>query len=168
MIRLARRQQEGHRHTGAGQCRQDERQQYVHGRPDRRWRPVCHGRGEPGTVLATQLRKINLFTATPVGDPAGSRTLMSRSLAAGLSLRHDEALSARAAGGRQLRHAVVPAAEGRGRVVSGPHGHQPRHREERLRVHPSGGVTVGTDHVNGPRRRVTRGRASTSRKASRC
>lgn len=87
-----------------------------------------------------------------IGDPTGSRTLMSSSYVSGLSLRHDEDL-------------------GHGRIACGNYdtqtyqpllfevesfqvhtGVSPAARAEHLRVHPSGGVTVGTgaDHAQDP------------------
>ena len=101
------------------------------------------------TVLARQLPKINQLTGE-VGDPSGSRTLMSQSLISGLSLRHDEDI-------------------GHGRVAVGNYdtqtyqpllfeiesfqihtGVSPGVRLERVRVHPGGGVTVGTVHTTDP------------------
>ena len=100
--------------------------------------------------FAAQLRKIDLFTETPVGDPAGSRTLLSRSLVSGLSLRHDEALAeGRLAVGNYDTQVYQPL---KIEVESFQihTGISPGTREERLRVHPSGGVTVGMNHVNDP------------------
>lgn len=109
--------------------------------------------GEVNPVrLAEQKAKIDLFTDTPVGDPSGSRTVMSKSLVSGLSIRHEEDL-------------------GRGRLSVGNYdtqlyqpllfeveefqvhtGVSPGDRVEHLRVHPDGGVTVGegADHDTDP------------------
>ena len=102
------------------------------------------------TFFAAQLRKIDLFTETPVGDPSGSRTVMSRSLVSGLSIRHDEALAeGRLSVGNydtQLYQPLKVEVESF-QVHTGV---SPGVRMERLRVHPSGGVTVGMNHVNDP------------------
>ena len=101
-------------------------------------------------VLARQKPKIDLFTGV-VGDPAGSRTLLSRSLTSGLSLRHDEDLGARAhlAVGNYDTQSYQPLLiEVESFQVHT--GVSPGTRAERVRVHPSGGVTVGTSHTTDP------------------
>ena len=101
-------------------------------------------------VMARQKPKIDLFTGTPVGDPAGSRTVMSQSLVSGLSIRHDEALAhGRISVGNydeQLYQPLLFEVESF-QVHTGV---SPGDRVERLRVHPTGGVTVGTDHSADP------------------
>lgn len=86
-----------------------------------------------------QLPKINQL----VGDPAGSRTLLSESLTAGMSLRHDESAGVgRIAVGNydtQTYQPLIFEVESF-QVHSGT---SPAARVEHLRVHPSGGVTVG-------------------------
>lgn len=98
-------------------------------------------------VLARQKLKLDRLEGRSVGDPAGSRTLLSRSLVSGLSIRHDEDL-------------------GEGRITVGnldTQMYQPLRIEvetlrlktgvspvliEHLVVHQSGGITVGDTHVD--------------------
>jgi hypothetical protein len=102
------------------------------------------------TFFAAQLRKIDLFTETPVGDPAGSRTLLSRSLVSGLSLRHDEALAEGRLSVGNYDTQVYQPLKVEVESFQIHTGVSPGTRMEHLRVHPLGGVTVGTDHVNDP------------------
>ena len=125
--------------------------------------------GEINPVFfAAQKLKIDLFTGVSPGDPVGSRTVMSQSLVSGLAVRHDEALSlGRISVGNydaQIYQPLLFEAESF-QVHTGV---SPGDRAEHLRVHPSGGVTVGADHTVDPGVGVTRcRRQSTSRKASR-
>lgn len=97
-------------------------------------------------VFAAQKAKIDLFTGTPIGDPSGSRTVMSRNLISGLSIRHDENQGhGRVAVGNydtQIYQPVLFEVESF-QVHTGV---SPGDRVERLRVHPTGGVTVGAVH----------------------
>jgi len=99
--------------------------------------------------LAEQKLKIDAFSAMSPGDPVGSRTVMSRSLVSGLSLRHDEeAALARVTVGNydtQLYQPLNLEAQSL-RVLTGA----AAVADEHLRVHPSGGVTVGMDHTTDP------------------
>jgi hypothetical protein len=101
-------------------------------------------------VFARQKPKIDQFTLPVGGDPAGSRTLLSRSLISGLSLRHDEALAqGRLSVGNydtQVYQPLLFEVESF-QVHTGVN---PGNRVERLRVHPTGGVTVGTVHTTDP------------------
>ena len=98
--------------------------------------------------LAEQKAKIDRLTLPVGGDPAGSRTLMSRSLVSGLSIRHDEDLAqGRVAVGdydAQLYQPLLFEAESL-RIQTGL---VPGTAAEHVRVHPSGGVTVGTVHTD--------------------
>lgn len=93
-------------------------------------------------VRMRQLPKINQL----VGDPTGSRMLMSKSLVAGLSLRHDDDLShGRIAVGNydtQTYQPLLIEAES----VQFRTGINPPGLTENVRIHASGGVTVGLTH----------------------
>lgn len=99
-------------------------------------------------VTAAQRARINAL----VGDPTGARTLMSSSFVSGLSLRHDEGLGlGRIACGNydtQTYQPLICEVESF-QVHSGV---SPAARVEHLRVHPSGGLTIGagTDHDTDP------------------
>lgn len=90
------------------------------------------------------LEKINKL----IGDPTGSRMLMSSNYVSGLSLRHDEdAEMGRIACGNYDTQTYQPLViESEDFKVKT--GFSPPGLREHLRVHPSGGVTVGeeTDH----------------------
>ena len=104
------------------------------------------------TRLAEQMPKVRALEGrVGVGETAGSRTLMSHSLASGMSLRHDEdaGLGYVTVGNfdTQLYQPLLLQAES----VQVSTGISPLIAEH-LRVHPSGGVTVGdgADHATDP------------------
>lgn len=93
-----------------------------------------------------QLPKINAL----IGDPSGSRTLLSESMVAGMSFRHDDTVSrGRIAVGNYDAQEYQPlqVEVESFRVLSGP---SAAALAEHLRVHPSGGVTIGADHETDP------------------
>ena len=103
------------------------------------------------TRLAEQMPKVRALEGRGVGETVGSRTLMSASLASGMSLRHDEdaGLGYVTVGNfdTQLYQPLLLQAES----VQVSTGISPLIAEH-LRVHPSGGVTVGdgADHATDP------------------
>jgi len=106
--------------------------------------------GEINPVIrAEQMAKVEAFEGRAAGDPSGSRTLMSADLTAGMSVRHDKDLGeGRISVGNyntQVYQRLIVQAESL-RVQTGV---TPTIAEH-LRVHPSGGVTIGTDHSVDP------------------
>jgi len=96
-------------------------------------------------VSQAQLDRINQL----IGDPTGSRMLMSSNYQSGLSLRHDEDLElGRIACGNYDAQTYQPL------IVETESFHVKTGispvLEEHLRVHPSGGITVGVDHSVDP------------------
>lgn len=107
-------------------------------------------------LTAAQRANINAL----IGDPTGARMLMSSHYVSGLSLRHDDTLEiGRVTCGNydaQTYEPLVCEVESF-QVHSGV---SPAAREEHVRVHPSGGVTVGAppDHDLDPGVGIVRAR----------
>ena len=105
-------------------------------------------------LLREQLPKIAALEgrAWPVGDPVGSRTLMSKSLVSGLSVRHDEAAALGKITVGNYDAQVYQPFEFEVQSLRVQTGLAPGTSAEHLRVHPSGGVTVGdgADHATDP------------------
>jgi hypothetical protein len=95
-----------------------------------------------------------------IGDPTGSRMLMSSSYVSGLSLRHDEDLNlGKIACGNYDAQTYQPIATEVASLQVRT-GTTPATLAEHLRVHPSGGVTVGVspDHDADPGVGIVRAR----------
>jgi len=96
-------------------------------------------------VSQAQLDKINQL----IGDPTGSRMLMSSNYQSGLSLRHDEDLElGRIACGNyevQTYQPLIIESES----LQFKTGLSPV-LEDHVKIHPSGGITVGVDHSVDP------------------
>jgi hypothetical protein len=101
-------------------------------------------------VFARQIPKINALAGGSVGDPSGSRTLLSKSLVSGLSLRHDEALAEGRLSVGNYDTQIYQPLKVEVESFQVHTGVSPAARVEHLRVHPTGGVTVGAYHTVDP------------------